>query len=250
MVTEASTAINTFRLKYSCLPGDCTIATSFFSATEQPDLVTDGDGNGIVRAFYYNLGLGINFGTWGSSSSYESRSVWEHLARADIINLTSYDETHHANFLAFTPQSPLKIGKDPNGYPSGDIKKGLAFGWEPANGYITAGHKIALGSIYTSTYLINVASLAPARGHSISIQQAYSIDSKIDDGKPFSGKVVSVGRFGTHDVGDVAHATLVTINSRSLCGNVAENRYRFSDPAQHNGQNREFVCRLHIDTGY
>ena len=58
-IEQLETAINTFKVKYNCLPGDCANATDFFGTTSpQGDAVNIGNGDGIIKA------------TWGSSTPY------------------------------------------------------------------------------------------------------------------------------------------------------------------------------------
>ena len=51
-IEEIETQINTFKLKYNCLPGDCSSATSFFGATYGANTVVDGNDDGIIRSIY------------------------------------------------------------------------------------------------------------------------------------------------------------------------------------------------------
>lgn len=248
MVTQANTAINAFRLKYNCLPGDCANATSFFPGDAQPALTTNGNGDGKVEAYQFNPVLPVYHAAWIGD---ERRGSWEQLGRAGIMDITPSNDNNLQEFTMYSPQSPLATGNDPQGYPaSSRLRKGMQFGWEASTDYISSGHKLVLGgnsilgiSFHSPLMIMN------SWGYSISIKDAFAVDTKIDDGKPFSGKVVAVGRFATHDINDQSVAAVVAENSRTLCGNIAENRYRVSDPAQRNGQDREYVCRLHIDTG-
>ncbi len=45
---EIETQMNTFRLKYNCLPGDCSSATDFFGTTVGTSTVVNGDNNGFI----------------------------------------------------------------------------------------------------------------------------------------------------------------------------------------------------------
>lgn len=51
-ISDIETQINTFRLKYNCLPGDCSSATSIFGTTFGSNTVRDGDDDGIIRSIY------------------------------------------------------------------------------------------------------------------------------------------------------------------------------------------------------
>lgn len=91
--TELVTAINTFRTKYNCLPGDCPNATAFlgtYSGMPQPPLSTathaapaffitdtfgsptlNGDGDGRIDA---------------KNTMYEMSTHWQHLAATGLIS--------------------------------------------------------------------------------------------------------------------------------------------------------------------
>jgi len=62
-ITQFETSINTFKIKYNCLPGDCSTATDFFSTSG------NGDNDGLVEM----------------NNSYEAYRFWQHLALAGMI---------------------------------------------------------------------------------------------------------------------------------------------------------------------
>ena len=51
-ISDIETQINTFRLKYNCLPGDCTNATTVIGASFNSYTINDGDGDNIIRSTY------------------------------------------------------------------------------------------------------------------------------------------------------------------------------------------------------
>lgn len=232
-VERINTATNTFRLKYNCLPGDCKNATTFFAASSQPEQTSNGDGNKLIEVYHSPSGV------WGWLD--EAKSYFDHLALGGLLPLTPYNET--SGITAANSGLPLKIsplGNDPMWQPP--VGTGLYIGYEPAVDYIPAGHKIAIGGNIGLT--VTIAQF----GKQISQSQAYAIDSKIDDGKPFSGTSVAVGRVYTHDVTD-SHADSAE-SSATLCGDKVENRYRLNDPEQHGGEDRVYVCRLHVNAKF
>ncbi len=44
--------INTFRIKYNCLPGDCAKATTIVATSYNGNTINDGNGDGIIRSTY------------------------------------------------------------------------------------------------------------------------------------------------------------------------------------------------------
>lgn len=51
-ISDIETQINTFRVKYNCLPGDCINATSAIGSTYNGNTINDGDGDGLIRSIY------------------------------------------------------------------------------------------------------------------------------------------------------------------------------------------------------
>jgi len=164
-------AVNTFKSKYNCLPGDCSNFSSFFS-TPSPE---DGNGNGIIDDngidSYYFMG-------------YEMAYAIDHLYRANLIAGTPFDANN--NFL-----DPTKVIPH---LPSGGsfiIRQEIIF---TQDSYPTGHHTYRLGINYEAPGMVNTMPgiYSPA--------DAYYIDSKIDDGIPVSGRVTAAQ--GNNDDGN------------------------------------------------
>lgn len=91
-IDEYRTAVNIFKLKYNCLPGDCPNATDFFgaqNATHATCIVTastgsltcNGNGDGKIT----DCDIGSNGASGPQAQGYEMYRFWQHLAIAGII---------------------------------------------------------------------------------------------------------------------------------------------------------------------
>lgn len=170
------TATQTFRDKYFAIPGDMSNATKFwgiaagtgsdatcflFASTDAK--TCDGNGNGMI-----DLPDGSNYS--------EHNRFWQHLANAGLIE-GSYPGNYAwpAAIGVNTPKSKLNnagwsVYSVP-GYFPGDALSVAG----------TLGNYFTLGAYTAGWFPIN-AVLKP--------EEAWNIDTKLDDGKPMSGKVV------------------------------------------------------------
>lgn len=201
------TASQTFRDKYFQLPGDFTKATDFWTsaggnganAACQAGTATtttcSGNGDG-----YVNL---IN-----SASVWEANRFWQHLALAGLIE------------GAYNGQSGVTVGLNtPRSKISGATWRILG-----GPGY-TAGDAYGFGGTYgNAMYFYHATS-----GALLKPEEAWNIDTKMDDGAPGSGKVYGIKGDGTTIIcttgdnvappGD-ANATYVLSNSNKGCSLV------------------------------
>ena len=189
---KMNATVNTFRLKYNCLPGDCRNATQHFPGT------VNGNGNGFVQTHITSVVQG------------EIMWFFNHMHRAGLVDIT---------------------GQSPTGWPWGwsdnvvDVgvvipemktrEQGAWFVLEPTatdparrcfnGGLGSTGPYVPLGRHYFTTgvvlgvygeiteHLYIPPYIGVARfGHgAMSTSQAFFIDSKIDDGLPQTGSMVS-----------------------------------------------------------
>tara|TARA_B100001123_G_scaffold443817_1_gene590887 strand:+ start:1293 stop:2060 length:768 start_codon:yes stop_codon:yes gene_type:complete len=173
------TATRTFQDKYFALPGDMRNATSFWGtatacpgtqATPSSDARTcNGDGNGVVQYFYA-----------GPVNSTELHRFWQHLANAGLVEgtYTGVQTTSGEirSFAAGVNAPASKLG-NAHWYISsyGDIDSGSGYWWDgDATNILTLSDNSAIP-------------LAP--------EEAWNIDTKLDDGKPGLGKVRTQGPY-------------------------------------------------------
>lgn len=181
-VEKFNTAVNTFRLKYNCLPGDCLNATAFWSTDTTCDGATvynnvpktatcNGDGNGII------------IGTGG----VEQWRFWQQLANANLIP-GSFTGVWGADFgdmpglnvpESVIPQAGFTLyhtSQFPAGTPS------LSFGNWP-----TQAHFLRFGfhSVSGGPFANNFRMMEPA----LPAADTAAMDTKYDDGKAGTGRI-------------------------------------------------------------
>lgn len=170
-------AMQTFRDKYFALPGDMRNATSFWGAqdptpatcqttTSTAALTCDGNGDGIIGS--------------GSAQLYELYRAWQHLANAGLIEGTynaswGGSGTYDSNIGTNVPRSKLTNA----GWSFWHKSAGSDANWfsQPL------GNLIAIGAEYSTTL---------TQGGALKPEDAWNIDTKLDDGKPAYGKVVTM----------------------------------------------------------
>jgi prepilin-type N-terminal cleavage/methylation domain-containing protein len=182
-VEKYNTAVNTFREKYNALPGDLNqaTATQFGFAARGPG-VGQGDGNGIIEG---NNGVGED----GVGSFGETTLLWEDLTNANGLNVNLID----GSFSTATGINPLinVTGSGIDQYlPQAKIGGGNYFyvysgGGAGSGVWVSTGVNYFGLSVVTAMYFGSSVESTPG----LTVQQAYSIDKKIDDGFPYSGNV-------------------------------------------------------------
>lgn len=195
---EYKLAVNTFRLKYDCLPGDCKNATTFFGSAGGTGSVTDtncttpastnkgstGTCNGTNNR---KISLSANIGD--GAEGYERFLFWQHLALAGMI------EGQYA-----TIGSGISYGHEPNyNVPQLDYYNAVVGIYRSDD-----AAAIAVSNIYRfSPTLIGKHSLIVGLTNQpvgtwwngpqpfTDGLTSHRLDTKFDDGKPFTGKVTA-----------------------------------------------------------
>ena len=199
-IEEIETQINTFRVKYDCLPGDCANAQTFFGTTDaNGNGIYNGDGNGSIQ--------GTANGTGGveclqPSISGEVTQLFLHLYLAGLnkdydtgySNASSkigvnYPYAKFDNGTGLIVSCLTRIWNNDNATPaflaSGNI---LTIG---ISGSSTGGTRIGystgqLGIFYYGMYGSSPSGSGAMNPIGIPVDVARQIDRKIDDGKPSS----------------------------------------------------------------
>jgi prepilin-type N-terminal cleavage/methylation domain-containing protein len=178
-IEKFNTAKNTFYGKYGYLPGDIPDPTaSSFGFASRGTYAGEGDGNGIIESNPTNT-AGGNVGYGGCAG--ENLMFWNDLSAANLIE------------GGFTVGSPTICGA---GYdsvidPTGPHSIGAVL---PA-AKLGAGNYVYIWS-YNSTNYFGVSQTTiiddvMANSARLTVQQAYSIDQKLDDGLPQRGSVIA-----------------------------------------------------------
>ena len=169
--------VNSFKLKYNAIPGDMKNATAFWGAAHATPATCvttassgtetcNGDGDGVID---------------DSSGSNEKFRFWQHLANADLwpgqftgvkaaSNSWSADSSNVAEFKV--SGSLWYVNSQASGYSGGTFY----FAGEYQNYLLLGG------------FLSNAEPLSFV----LSPPELYSIDQKIDDGKPAKGKLLAL----------------------------------------------------------
>lgn len=177
-IEKYNQAVNTFIVKYNALPGDLNsqVATQF-GFTPRGTNAGQGDGNGILMGMSGAAGNGIYQG------GGETGLFWVDLSTANGNNLNLIDGSFSSATIT-APAVTVTTTTMSNYLPQAKIGKGNyvyvgAFNQDSVNWWGIS----APSSINTNGQFFS----APG----MSVLQAYSIDTKIDDGLPLTGNVVA-----------------------------------------------------------
>jgi prepilin-type N-terminal cleavage/methylation domain-containing protein len=218
-VQKFDTAALTFKLKYGHLPGDIPPSVAGSFGLYQ---LADTCGGTCTT---YNFGNGRIDISIGASSVDEFATVWRHLSETNLIE---------GNYGTSTTNPISSSGKNTSSgagweklfLPETKLKGSywyLLIGERPAPTYI------ALPNVQYNILIPNPAITTLANSQiglpSISPINAYSIDSKIDDGKPNTGNVIELlGPIFMTSWGSVAANNLCTYGGADeLASDVAYN---------------------------
>jgi prepilin-type N-terminal cleavage/methylation domain-containing protein len=193
-IEKYNTAVNTFRGKYGYLPGDIpdpyASQYGFYGRGQYPG---EGDGDGLIEGVFAD---GPGNGTYNDGSYQgigETPMFWVDLTKASLIDggfsLASSTQppsidpvtlSSSPNLNAYFPQA--KLGAGNYIYVWGDTTR-----IDEMNGFNNFNF-----------FGISAISVLGGAGYPIftspglSVQQAYAIDQKMDDGLPQSGKVIAM----------------------------------------------------------
>ncbi|TAE31550.1 MAG: prepilin-type N-terminal cleavage/methylation domain-containing protein [Candidatus Kapaibacterium sp.] len=177
--TEFATAINTFKGKYFAIPGDMNNATAFWGAahaTPATCITTAGTGKQTCNG----NGTG-NLDVLNGASQYsEMFTFWQHLANAGLIEGSFTGRGGSGN-----PQHHILGTNAPTSKLPGAGWLATWAGTFPGNAMSYAlqyDNFLEIGGATTNDFSFNPI-LTP--------EEAWNIDTKVDDGKPAQGKVVS-----------------------------------------------------------
>jgi prepilin-type N-terminal cleavage/methylation domain-containing protein len=178
-IEEFEAAKNTFRLKYSCLPGDCANGAQY-GFVARTNVRGCGNGDGIIGSMYTSdAGSAIN-ALDGSlmvncaAGTDESQLFWSDLSLAQLIGEAIGTGTPAA--LPVTQVVPNLLQDTFVVAGNGDMNSTL-----PPFGYTLTGYPKGNQNQWDSV------PFAP-----LSTSEAYAIDSKMDNADPINGKVYTL----------------------------------------------------------
>jgi prepilin-type N-terminal cleavage/methylation domain-containing protein len=182
-VDKFTAAVNTFWLKYNCLPGDCADAANWGFAA-RGIYAGEGDGNGIIEGIY-NDAPANNSGVYQGAG--ETGLFWQDLGKAGLIsgsfpgpvaNVVPVGNVSGSAIATYLPAAAIGGGNYVYVYSGGCDNSGNLY----SNGLTYFG-------ILAVTQINGGGGGLLESNPGLSVQQAYNIDIKIDDGLPQSGKV-------------------------------------------------------------
>lgn len=204
-VEKLNTGVNTFRGKFNAIPGDMAASTaSQFGFSNASCAGTAGlrDGNGVIEG---NAGSGSFLQAGGETGLF-----WNDLSSSTAGNLV--DGSFSTATCTGTP-SPASTSFTSYFLPS-KLGRG-AYLYAYANG----GY-----NFYGLSTISAIASGVMTSGVSLSVIQAYNIDTKMDDGRPTTGNVLAQHLTG----GAVTNATNSASASATTCYETTGSTYTIS----------------------
>ncbi len=183
-----SQAFAAFKLQYNSLPGDLSNASSYWGSAH------NGDGNKKIEDRYPTVGYpGTNFEYRG-----ENMYMWEHLGsgRAKLLpgNYNGRD-IYLSGFGGGTVQSELPASSFGSYW-------GVAYDYNRNKNYFVTGATTPSISIdYTTNNILRP-------------KDAIYVDSKIDDGMPYSGRVIATSLAGNYPINNPTYSN---VSSNNVC---------------------------------
>ena len=162
-VEKYNATVNTFRDKYQFIPGDLTgAAATRFGFTTRTGVTGHGDGNGLLE--------GCSTGANSTYSGCETALFWRDLNQVNLID-GSFTTATDAVVTAADPTAVKAIVPDAKLGRGNNVS---VYGFRGTNYY-----QIGAITAITAGLPTGAASLTP--------QEAFNIDAKVDDGKPNTG---------------------------------------------------------------
>jgi prepilin-type N-terminal cleavage/methylation domain-containing protein len=191
-IEKYNTAVNTFYGKYGALPGDlnATVAGTFGFAT-RGQYAGEGDGNGLIEGIssnepYSNSGL--------LSDSGERIMFWSDLTYANGQNLNLIEGSFSSANITSGDMEIGITGTNLDLYlPEAKMGNGnylyvFSGGWQEEYN----GNPISDGKNYFSLAQVSAMVEGEPLGRAgMTVAEAYSIDAKMDDGLPQTGRVTA-----------------------------------------------------------
>ena len=187
-IEKYQSAVNTFKSKFNNqLPGDISNADAVaFGFSARGAYAGEGDGNGIIEGVTTNL-AGHNYGI--ALAAGETAMFWVDLAQAQLIDISLSTASPSVVPGATVTGSAVALYMPPAKIGGGNYVFVWSGGSSPK-----LGTAQGLGSVnyygISAQYTINT-SVGLGSNATIPVQQAYAMDSKVDDGFPTSGTVVA-----------------------------------------------------------
>ncbi len=227
-IEKVNLSVQAFRAKYGCLPGDCADISQVLIGA------TNGDGNGRIAT----PGVPPDC-TESAYISSEYAYAVDHLARAGMIDNVPFNVTNLAEAGA-VGKGLIELGST--------TRAGIAFGCgytDPV--YCAGGGPITYQCSFIGLGMANKSSIYLGPEGIYKPAEAYQIDSKIDDGLPYSGTVMPMLDYGSDGVLFPAEPEGTDICGSSFDG-LPYNMRRTA--AQSTVYSERYICSLRIKASF
>ena len=188
-IEKYQTAVHTFQNKYGYLPGDIPAPyASNFGFQARGAYAGEGDGNGVIEGNCSNDNSWIDGTQQGCG---ELAVFWQDLSTANLINAKILTGVNYPNISApMTGDCCALQGGTP------ELKNWLPIAKLGSQNFVyvfsfNGENYFSLSQVYDIGWAIESTSIPGSGNPGLTVQQAYNIDSKIDDGLPQSGSVTA-----------------------------------------------------------
>jgi len=214
--SQFNTAVSTFYNKYNALPGDIMASSAeAFGLGYATGAPGQGDGDGII-------------GGQASTATAEGILFWSDLFQSGLIP-TTYALNLVPNGGLWTVADVSTGASVSEALPAAKMSNGN-FWW--VGQYSDGFHYFVLDTV--TTFAANTTATGVVAGAGLTSQQAFSLDTKVDDGVPNTGGVQSIGSSVSSTVGFGEQG------SSPSCINAAGNAYGSKT------YSAAFVCQLRM----
>jgi len=172
-IEKLDIAVNVFKSKYGCLPGDCANASDYgWGSTAD-----NGNGNGHVDNYNY-------------MDDPESVNFWFHLSQAQLINnrYNIYTGASSSTYIPGIYSPPLSMPGNGIAYKVGG---GAADAYTPGGIWVIYKDRYldVLGKGFSHAWFLTVTTDYSTWTGAYTGVNMYALDSKMDNGLPSSGSV-------------------------------------------------------------
>jgi prepilin-type N-terminal cleavage/methylation domain-containing protein len=180
-IEKYNTAANTFREKYGYLPGDLNAASALqFGFASRAGTSGRGDGNGIIQGFDY---ASSHWYGWNEGSG-ETGLFWNDLSVSNLIDGSFTAAVDTAQSISIGAATTPDLD---NFLPVAKLGRGNYFYVYSTGSYSAGGNGLNYWGLSAVSAIATDGNLTSAPA--LTVQEAYGIDKKIDDGLPMSGTV-------------------------------------------------------------
>ncbi len=194
-------ATGTFRDKYFAIPGDMSNAVAFWGNTD----TGNGDGNGMIES------TGTAIGASAAMTSNEISNFWIHLAKAGLIE-GSYTAIANTTLTAGTNNPKARLSNA---------------AWNVGTlGTVGVASTTYYAGSYGNVFYFGSGTSATTPAAVLKPEEAWNIDTKMDDGRPDTGSVTTLESQGNAAPGSgcgnlAASATALAASSYDLIAGSA-----------------------------